>query len=140
MNHLRGAEKLQRFDAARETRNPALIKGALSNVLRMKLSFSSVAMRAKEVSLLTDIHRTTLLRNQTYKALLLDTFRRQRGAVRVVSADTQDPNILRAKLMAAELEISNLRQQLQRNVHSLQPRDSERGAMSSNEALTFNWR
>lgn len=133
MSHLRGAENLRQFNAAREARNLTLIKGALSKVLRSKLPFSSMAKLAKQVSLLTDVHRSTLFRNPAYKALLADTFTRQRGAVRVISPDTQDASILRAKLMAAELEISNLREQLRKSVRSLAPSDSERRPMSSDE-------
>lgn len=90
MNHLRGAENLRRFNAARETRNLALIKDALAKVLRKRLAFSSIGMLAKQVSLLTDVHRTTLFRNPTYRALLIEAFRRQRGAVGVISSDTDD--------------------------------------------------
>lgn len=133
MKHLRGAENLRRFNAARETRILVLIKDALAMVLRKKLAFSSIGMLAKQVSLLTDVHRTTLFRNSTYRVLLMEAFRRQRGAVRVISSDTEDVSILRAKLMAADLEISNLREQLRKFMRTLPADHSELGPSSSNE-------
>lgn len=58
---------------------------------------------------MTGVHRTTLLRNHHYLALLVDFLERKPGAIATLEGDGLSPDLLHAKLRAAHGEIANLR-------------------------------
>jgi len=110
----RGAANIRQFNAEREERNIALIKDELKKARRLKLEFKSLGKLAEYVSATTRLHRTSLTRNTRYKGMLTDYLFYTGGALEKISDTQATPEILRAKLTAAKLESSNLRQRVKR--------------------------
>ncbi len=112
MGSKRGAENLAQFNAERSAHLvPALID-ELRLCIKRKLEFKTVGLLAAYMSDRLRVHRTTLLRNAKYKGILLAHLAGQPGVVSRTPDSTSDPAILQAKLMAAKLAASNLREEL----------------------------
>nr|WP_294863879.1 hypothetical protein [uncultured Pseudogulbenkiania sp.] len=114
MKSPRGAANILRYNAERVDRYIPLIKGELKKCRRHKINFTSVGKLAQYIGDLTGIHRTTLTRNTQYKKLLIDHIVSQGGSITNVPDNEAPPEILRAKLLAARLESSNLREKVKR--------------------------
>jgi len=110
----RGAENLERFNAERSARVVPLLAHELRLCRKRRLEFRSVGLLAGYLSDRLKIHRTTLLRNLEYRASLLGYLSTQPGVVGRTSDATTEPAMLQAKLAAARLEASNLRQENKR--------------------------
>lgn len=114
MKSPRGAANIQRYNTERLERNLPLVKNELKKCRRHKLSFSSVGKLALYIDELTGIHRTTLIRNIQYKQLLIKYLANQDGPVANIPDRSAPPEVLNAKLLAARLELSNLREKVKR--------------------------
>jgi hypothetical protein len=110
----RGAANIQAFNTERAQRNVSLIAEELKKSKRRKLEFRSIGRLAEYVASTTGIHRTTLLRNNTYKALLVSHLASKGVATTSVSDEEAPVEILRAKLMGVRLELSNLKDKYRR--------------------------
>jgi hypothetical protein len=114
MGAKRGAENLQRFNAERSAQLAPLLAHELQLCRKRKLEFKSVGLLAAYLSDRLKVHRTTFLRNLQYRASLLAYLSSQPGVVGRTPDTTLEPAILQAKLSAARLEASNLRQDIKR--------------------------
>lgn len=108
----RGAANLAKFNTQRSANVLPLLEHELQLCCKRKLQFRTVGLLASYLSDRIMVHRTTLLRNTKYKALLLAHLAGQPGAVERAPDTTEDPALLQAKLAAAKLEASNLREHL----------------------------
>ncbi len=112
MGRERGAANLERFNAERSQHLHPLIEHQLQLFRKRKLDFNTVGRLATYLADCLKIHRTTLIRNPRYRALLLKHLSLQPGVVSRTPDSTQDPAVLRAKLAAVQLELSNLQHEL----------------------------
>lgn len=110
----RGASNLRRFNAEREERFIPLLQEELKKCKKRKMQFNSLGNLAEYLASLTNIHRTTLTRNPRYKSILAAHLASQSGVNFNTSDDEASPEILRARLLASRLEISNLQEQIRR--------------------------
>lgn len=109
----RGASNLRLFNSEREERYIPLIQEELKKSKKRKMQFKSIGNLAEYIASVTDIHRTTLTRNIKYKSLLVSHLAHQRG-VYPSDSDGSSPEVLHSRLLAAQLEISNLKAQIKR--------------------------
>ncbi len=110
----RGAANIKKFNDEREQQALALIKSELAKCKKHKMVFKSLGAFAEYLSAITNIHRTTLMRNPRYKSLMADYAgipEPQRSAVR---DDAASPEVLRTRMLALKLENSNLQNKLKR--------------------------
>lgn len=114
MGSERGADNIRRFNAEREQKNLAHVELELQRCGRRKLQFRSPGILAAYLSDQTRIHRTTLLRNPKYKALIAVYLRSQPGGAAIVDDGTDDVHVLRAKLAGTQIEVGALRQEVKR--------------------------
>ncbi len=112
MGNERGAANLARFNAERSAHLVPALTDELRLCARRKLEFKTVGILAAYLSDRLKIHRTTLLRNAKYKGMLLTHLAGQPGVVSRTPDSTNDPAILKAKLVTAKLAASNLREEL----------------------------
>jgi len=110
----RGAANIRKFNAERAQRNLPLVEEELRRCKRRKLGFDSIGKLAEYVGSATGIHRTTLLRNKTYKALLVEYLASRGGATAGIPDEESSAEVLRAKLMGMRLELSNVRDKCRR--------------------------
>ena len=108
----RGAANLAKFNEERSANVLPLLTHELQLCRRRKLQFKSLGMLASHLHDRTNVHRTTLVRNPRYRALLLDYLAGSPGVVASTPDTTGDPAILKAKLAASRLEASSLREQV----------------------------
>lgn len=114
MGGKRGAANLERFNSKRSAQLAHLLSHELQLCRKRKLEFKSVGLLAAYLSDRLRVHRTTLLRNLQYRTSLLEYLSSQPGVVARAPDTTLDPAVLQAKLGAARLEASNLRQETKR--------------------------
>lgn len=112
MGSERGAANLARFNAERSAHLVPTLADELRLCAKRKLEFKTVGLLAVYLSDRLKVHRTTLLRNVKYKGMLLTHLAAQPGVVSRTPDSTSDPAILQAKLVAAKLSASNLREEL----------------------------
>jgi len=112
MSSNRGAANILRFNEERSAKVLPLLEHELKSCRKRKLEFKTVGLLATYLQDQTKIHRTTLIRNPTYRSLLLAFMAGQPGAVSRAPDTTEDPALLQAKLAAAKLDASTLREQL----------------------------
>lgn len=108
----RGAANLAKFNEERSANVLPLLAYELQLCRKRKLEFKSVGLLASYIADRLTMHRTTLLRNTKYRSLLLAHLAGQPGVVARAPDTTQDPALLQAKLAAAKLEASSLREQI----------------------------
>lgn len=111
---LRGAANIKKFNDEREQQALAHIKSELAKCKKHKMVFKSLGALAEYLGAITNIHRTTFMRNPRYKSLLAEYAgipEPQRSAVRDEDAP---PEVLRARMLALKLENSNLQDKLKR--------------------------
>jgi len=110
----RGAANIDKFNDEREQRALALIKSELAKCKKHKMVFKSLGALAEYLSAVTNVHRTTLMRNPRYKSLMAEYAgipEPQRSAAR---DDDASPEVLRSRMLALKLENSNLQDKLKR--------------------------
>jgi hypothetical protein len=112
MSSERGAANLAKFNEERSANILPLLTHELQLCRKRKLEFKTHGLLAAYLSDQLKVHRTTLIRNGKYKALILAYIAGQPGAVARAPDTTEDPAILQAKLAAAKLDASTLREQL----------------------------
>lgn len=90
-----------------------LLSTELGKARRRKMQYPDKATLVTDMSERTKIHRTTLIRNPAYHRLLLEFLGGQAGGSFIVSDNDATPELLRAKLIDAQLEIGNLKKALE---------------------------
>lgn len=135
----RGADNIRKFNSERERRNLDALHRELQLSRKHKLQFSKRSSLASYLAERTGIHRTNLERNSKYRSLLAHYLASQPGAAGALGDETDDPNVLRAKLALAQVELGSLRRELrqlsaelarakQEGRDSVSPRDEARFA------------
>lgn len=112
MGRERGAANLARFNAERSAHVIPALTDELRLCRRHKLEFKTVGLLAAYLSDRVKADRTTLLRNPTYKVMLLTHLAGEPGVVTRTPDAASDPAILQVKLMAEKLAASNGREEL----------------------------
>lgn len=134
MSSERGAANIRKFNAEREAKNTALVEYELRLCQKRRLKFSSISQLAAHLSDRTNVHRTSLIRNPKYKALIALYVKLQPGAATVVADQTDDVDVLRAKFFSAQAEIGILRHEIKRL--AAQRRHVDNGAKSLEHGST----
>ena len=110
MTTKRGAANIARFNQQRTDAKLPLVVQELALCKKRKLEFRSEGLLASYLADRIPIDRTTLVRNPTYRLLILDYLKLQPGAIALLSDKTLDPTVLQAKLIQARLDLSNSEQ------------------------------
>jgi len=76
------------------------------------MPYPDMATLVSDMAERTKLHRTTLGRNPTYRRLLLEFLATQAGGSTFVSDSDAPPELLRAKLIDAQMEVGRLREQV----------------------------
>ncbi len=138
MGSKRGAANLLKFNDERSASTLPLLTHELQLCRKRKLMFKTPGLLASYLADRLKVHRTTLTRNPKYKALILAHVTGQPGAVARAPDSTEDPALLHAKLAAAKLEASELREQLRAATARLErSKGSQAASASSDGGVAF---
>lgn len=130
MGSKRGADNILKFNDDRSANTLPLLTHELQLCRKRKLEFKTPGLLATYLADRLSVHRTTLTRNPKYNALILAHIAGQPGAVSRAPDSTEDPALLQAKLAAAKLEVSELREKLRAATARL-----ERSASSQTDSV-----
>lgn len=108
----KGTDNFKAFREAKQESALELLRLELRKAHRRRIPYPDKKTLVAEMSERTKIHRTTLTRNPLYHRMLLEFLGAQAGASLHVSAKDAPPELLRAKLIDAEIEISALVKQV----------------------------
>lgn len=108
----KGTDNFLKFRDERLSTKLMLIQLTLDKQRRRRIYYLDMSSLVSYISEKTSIHRTTLMRNDIYKSALLNFLATQPGASNSVRDDDATPELLKAKLFDARLEIRNLRNQI----------------------------
>lgn len=111
----------------------AQLQEELDKAGRRKMPYPDLTTLVSDMSERVSLHRTTLTRNKTYMAMLLRHLNGQAGASALVVDSDASPELLRAKLLDAELELSQVRRELAK-AQSARALASKTPAISSSAA------
>lgn len=89
-----------------------LLRSELDMARRRKMPYPDKATLVSDMADRTKIHRTTLVRNPLYHRMLLEFLARQAGGSTIVSDKDAPPELLRAKLIDAQMEVGALKEML----------------------------
>jgi hypothetical protein len=104
----KGVDNFKHHRASKIEGSLELLRKALKTIKKSKKRFTDISSVVYEISKLTDLHRTTLTRNSAYREEILKFLVGQPGASTFVIPDDATPELLRAKLLDAQLQISQL--------------------------------
>ena len=110
----RGAANIRTYNKKRSGNNISRIKVELENCKKKRMQFNSLGSLAAYLQSVTQIHRTTFIRNSSYKILLANHLADKKGIAHGVADEHASALILQARLLAGRLEISNLKQHVRR--------------------------
>lgn len=119
----KGTDNFSKFRDERLSTKLLLIEFELNKQRKRRIQYPDMTSLVAYISEKTEIHRTTLSRNQVYKSVLLNYLATQPGASNNVRDEDATPELLKAKLFDARLEIRNLKNQ----VHILSKRIEKLG-------------
>lgn len=108
----KGTNNFKEFRDEQVESNARLIDAVLKRVRKRKHPYPDLSVLVADIAERTGIHRTTLTRNPKYHKKLLDHLAAQPGATIFVSDKDATPELLKAKLFDARLELKNLRDRL----------------------------
>lgn len=114
----KGTDNFKAFRAAKQEAALALLRAELEKARRRKMPYPDKATLVSDMAERTKIHRTTLVRNPLYHRLLLQYLGGQAGASVHVADKDAPPELLRAKLIDAQMEIGRLKDALASAEHS----------------------
>lgn len=103
------------FKAFRETKQQStqeILRAELVKARRRKMRYPDKATLISDMAERTKLDRTTLVRNSVYYGMLLRFLATQAGGSTFVSDDDAPPELLRAKLIDAQMESGRLRTQI----------------------------
>lgn len=107
----KGTDNFSSYRNIRSEKNVLLIQFELNKQSKRRIQYPDFSALLNHISEKTGIHRTTISRNPTYKRLLLTYLSHQPGATGLLKDDDSSPDVLKAKLFDARLELRNLRNQ-----------------------------
>jgi DNA-binding XRE family transcriptional regulator len=105
---------------------------ALESSLVRKIFYSTKGALVADMAQRLGVHRTTLGRNEKYSRMLLSFFSRQQGASLKLEVKNATPEVLRLKVMDADIRIGRLEHQLSQATR-LQHIASRRAPLPSND-------
>lgn len=108
----KGTDNFKTFRAEKQRGALELLRSELARARRRKMPYPDKATLVSDMAERTKIHRTTLVRNPLYHRLILEFLGSQAGGSTIVSDKDAPPELLRAKLIDAQMEIGHLRSQL----------------------------
>lgn len=112
MGVLKGTDNFRAFRAAKQEISVKLLRSELEKARRRKMPYPDKATLVSDMATRTKIHRTTLVRNPLYHRILLEFLAGQSGGSTFVADKDAPPELLRAKLIDAQMEIGALKGQL----------------------------
>lgn len=109
----KGTNNFKQYQTVAIEANAKLIEAELKDIRgRAGVNFEDLDALVRYVAKVTNIHRTTLKRNTTYRKILREHLSRQQGATSLVKLDDATPELLRAIVEDKDLIISNQAHQL----------------------------
>lgn len=108
----KGTDNFKSFRTTRQATSLELLRAELDRAKRRKMPYPDKATLVSDLAARTKIHRTTLVRNPLYHRLLLEFLAGQSGGSALVADKDAPPELLRAKLIDAQMEIGALKEQL----------------------------
>lgn len=108
----KGKDNFKAFRASKQQSAQEILRTELEKARRRKMPYPDKATLVSDMAERTKLHRTTLVRNPRYHRLLLEFLATQAGGSTFVSESDAPPELLRAKLIDAQMEIGSLREQL----------------------------
>lgn len=108
----KGKDNFKAFRATKQQSAQELLHTELEKARRRKMPYPDKATLVSDMAERTKLHRTTLIRNPVYHRLLLEFLATQAGGSTFVSDNDAPPELLRAKLIDAQMEIGSLREQI----------------------------
>lgn len=112
MSAPKGTDNFKAFRAAKQGVTVELLRVELDKARRRKMLYPDKASLVSDMAERTKIHRTTLVRNPIYHRMLLEFLAGQPGGSTFVADKDAPPELLRAKLIDAQMEIGALKKQL----------------------------
>lgn len=110
----KGRDNFKVFRASKQQSALELLRTELDKARRRKMPYPNKATLLSDMSERTKLHRTTLVRNPLYHRMLLEFLAVQAGGSTIVSDKDAPPELLRAKLIDAQMEIGRLHAQIAR--------------------------
>lgn len=104
----KGKDNFKLFRAAKQQSAQELLRTELVKARRRKMPYPNIATLVADIADRTKLHRTTLVRNPVYHRMLLEFLITQAGGSTFVSDNDAPPELLRAKLIDAQMEIGRL--------------------------------
>lgn len=108
----KGTDNFKAFRATQQETSLELLRSELERARRRKMPYPDKATLVSDMALRTKIHRTTLVRNPLYHRMLLEFLAGQNGGSTFVADKDAPPELLRAKLIDAQMEIGALKSQM----------------------------
>jgi hypothetical protein len=108
----KGTDNFKGFREAKQAASFELLRTELLKARRRKMVYPDESALVNDMAERTNIHRTTLIRNSRYHRLLLEFLASQAGGSTLVEDKDAPPELLRAKLIDAQMEIGHLRREL----------------------------
>jgi hypothetical protein len=105
----KGTDNFNAYRAARQEGALELLRTELEKARRRKMPYPSKATLVSDMAERTKIHRTTLIRNPLYHRMLLEFLGGQAGGSTFILDKDASPEMLRAKLIDAQMEIGRLK-------------------------------
>lgn len=104
----KGIDNFNAYRAAKQEGALELLRVELDKARRRKMPYPSKATLVSDMAERTKIHRTTLIRNPLYHRMLLEFLGGQAGGSTFLLDKDASPEMLRAKLIDAQMEIGRL--------------------------------
>lgn len=108
----KGKDNFKAYRATKQQSAQEILRTELEKVRRRKMPYPDKATLLSDMAERTKLHRTTLVRNSVYHRMLLEFLATQAGGSTFVSDNDAPPELLRAKLIDAQMEMGRLREQI----------------------------
>jgi len=108
----KGVDNFSAHRAAKQEGALELLRTELEKARRRKMPYPSKATLVSDMAERTKIHRTTLTRNPLYHRMLLEFLGGQPRSTKLILDKDASPEMLRAKLIDAQMEIGRLQMAL----------------------------
>jgi len=120
----KGIDNFKGHRTEKQKRMLELLRSELEKARRRKMVYPNKSTLVADMEDRTKIHRTTLIRNDLYSSEILAFLIRQAGGSTFLADEDATPEMLRAKLIDAQMEIGHLRNQLATASETLQPKQT----------------
>lgn len=114
----KGVDNFNAYRAAKQEGALEVLRTELEKARRRKMPYPSKATLVSDMAERTKIHRTTLTRNPLYHRMLLEFLNGQAGGSTFLLDKDASPEMLRAKLIDAQMEIGRLQMALDTSIRN----------------------